>query len=853
MIIRKRILLACAILCFMTHVSLKGLLGGWSLGRETASIYDVEEITRYRTFTISDENWLEFQFAAKSQAVRLFTNAALAENVRSLPVPIDEHTRAGYRYGIEYELLDRQGDSLVKSEYYFRAPPLNPLNTVESLESFFDKTDFVPAGTRTMQLPLKPYLDAHPARFRIRLIESDPLVREIVVRAYVKQERPGYEKPATWPRLSVKSQEKLIRASVYPSELLTAREKADLLRWKWIAAAPLGLEGRDFKMRRMYVPEEESQELPVDEADGVDAGIGHRIVVPLPNEPGRVRLELSADSHDAKCWIRSFGRAATEQYENQYRVDASPIRLPKFQNGGLIEIASRTPVVAQVYWTATNGSSNGKNEPIDITPQPSPARMFFLKNEPLEFAVSHTGQHATPIRITLRISDSSEEEQSAITDRKPVRWTFEDDKGQVLHRGDFVLQLPVSNYDRLSKNSEYFPVSDSAKYYFWVPPGAKRLRLESDANGVLASVATRAPDHAKLTVVPEDYDLFHRQTLTRKTWFSVRPLDYERLVLADLSITCQFQPRPPTDDEVDLGWDTFFPSDLVAGREILTERNSTKHIRPSSWASVYSEVHGAGFRGQWLIPPGKRQVQPRVVYQILEQTSEGRERQALPEVRVFVDGRLLMRKRLQAQTGEFRLPKISRDELQKLGKRTGRSMQSFEFQCDARARLFVNYFDRPGAKRFVKRTGYEIQPTMEFAISKYSEQEDLMLRVIQSQESAASDPLTMRVRICEAESDECIRIADGAQPDEIRPTASQTVVDRVFRFSRPESFGSVVLGTKDRDYDGGLLAFTPLGEDLPNGNYKMRIEARGDGYVMLHRKQKSGQAKRSLAKEAMDE
>ena len=411
MMLRKRMVLLAMLLSGICHLVVGNLL---LRERETdnSASHEVSQYTRYRAYTVGKDDWLEFQFGASSRALRLFTNAALAHDVHRYPVPEDVNARLGYCYCLEYQLLDWRGLVLKESEYYFRAslPKSDDLGE-EPLESFFAKNDLIPAGTRTMQIPMIRYADTKPARLRVRLVKSDPLIEEVVVRMYVEHERAGYDKPATWQRLSKNSRDKITRASVFPAELLSRQEKSNLLRWKWQAASPVGFDGREFHMRRMYVASDRHQPLSDHSVEGVEIHAEHRMVAPLPNQLGQVVLHIAETSgqETEECLVRWYGPTRGEREERFYRIGASPIHLPE-KEGGLLEISTNVTATARLLWHAANTDAEQASEPMDITPTPVSARMYCVSDEvPLDFAIAHAGEKATPLRITLRGDMSGKE------------------------------------------------------------------------------------------------------------------------------------------------------------------------------------------------------------------------------------------------------------------------------------------------------------------------------------------------------------------------------------------------------------------------------------------------------------
>ncbi len=67
---------------------------------------------------LAADQWVEFQVLRDATTIRLLTNAAL----KSMDAPDHDLTnpRLGWRYSLDYELLDAERQLLEKSEYHFR-------------------------------------------------------------------------------------------------------------------------------------------------------------------------------------------------------------------------------------------------------------------------------------------------------------------------------------------------------------------------------------------------------------------------------------------------------------------------------------------------------------------------------------------------------------------------------------------------------------------------------------------------------------------------------------------------------------------------------------------------------------
>ena len=879
MIFRKRMILLAILLAGLTHVGIREVSRRTQAGIDKSSLYDVDNLTRFRTYVVERERWLTYQIPGQSLALRLFTNAALPEEARSKPVPSDLMDRPGYRYCVEYEILDQQGNVLRQSRYHFRASPLEPVSAAPAAisgptgegvaalqpgQSFFDETNLIPAGTRTMQLPLNDDVLSKADTIRVRLAAVDPMIDEVVTRLYTQYVNDEHDKQAAWNRLPQRLRVRLTRANVYPPSLLSSYEKSNLLRKRWTAAPPVGLEDREYVARRMYVPDQEAAADANDSATGVELCPGLKVTSPLPVEHGTSTIILSAEKGDVqRCQLRWYGKSVSERIEMSIPVSSKSTTFRPPSPGGMLELfCEGTPaeqvtggesqtVMARVTWDADTEDSRGRAEgqeenlvrsSIDITPQARSTRMYAASvRQPLEFALTHVDNQPTPLRLNLRTQLQGV--STTMADRS-AEWQLLGASGEVIMKGKLKVSDEVSHYDRLSVNSELIPVTEATQFHFLVPPDATKFRLFSSHEGLLATAFTRPPNCAKKTRAPDDYWAINRATLTRKTWFSIRPVDYKERVAGVGSVSCHRHMRPPGESDHlltgDFQWESFQPDNLVAGRELLTQKTDGLPTRVESVPATFIELSRGDLAASWTGRRGRRSINPRLIYQVTEefsQTKTGRTQR--PSIRILIDGEEYFAKQLKSRSGELKLPVI--DALKERGQQ-----HQFRIESDPGVRMFVNYLQVESGSSWLRRFAHEIRPTMQFTYPKKTPgSELLMLRVFQQNGSTDAFREPMKVRVDVIPED-----AESEFP--VEPTEEMTIRNRIFELALPGPDGSVAIGST-RQFDVGTRCMIRLGEDLAVGNYKINLASGGTGYLMLYRSLPGRGEVRSVYRESIDE
>ena len=122
---------------------------------------------------IPKDEWVEFQILRDATNIRLLTNAAL----KTMDAPDHDLTnpRLGWRYSLDYQLLDAKRKVLEGAEYHFRTH-VRQLKDAETGEAiypiFLGKSGLVATQTRPMQLAVTGF-DTPPAILRVRLKSED--------------------------------------------------------------------------------------------------------------------------------------------------------------------------------------------------------------------------------------------------------------------------------------------------------------------------------------------------------------------------------------------------------------------------------------------------------------------------------------------------------------------------------------------------------------------------------------------------------------------------------------------------------------------------------------------------------
>ena len=111
---------------FWSLFAVAAILGVYLFVTATARQYriDSQEVnqkdsSRVSTTLLRDDKWSEFYIPSDAESIRLMTNGALRDT--QLPQKSQTDPRSGWRYSVEYQLLDSGGKILNESAYHQRS------------------------------------------------------------------------------------------------------------------------------------------------------------------------------------------------------------------------------------------------------------------------------------------------------------------------------------------------------------------------------------------------------------------------------------------------------------------------------------------------------------------------------------------------------------------------------------------------------------------------------------------------------------------------------------------------------------------------------------------------------------
>ena len=836
---------------FWSLFAVAAILGVYLFVTATARQYriDSQEVnqkdsSRVSTTLLRDDKWSEFYIPSDAESIRLMTNGALRDT--QLPQESQTDPRSGWRYSVEYQLLDSGGKILNESAYHQRSRvrELIDADTGELIDPMvFGKTAMIATQTRFIQIPISTE-GARPSRVRIRAGQRDPEVVEIVARVRTRHERPHYRDRTTWRQISTKTRRNLARFCVFDHKFLTSSERASLLRWQWMKAPPI----EAGTIRHLYFfGDVDDQDVTNDTKRlGTFLEPGWRSTIAVPQSKGELRLTIERTDLAAKrpAYVIGnwFDSAGNPPVRFQHNVSESQLVVKQKYEGGILELESSESISFRSYWKNLDADSSVVNddgqrlqigEEVEVTKNSAgkSLRVYLADQAGISFPVSHFGDQPTPFRLSVRLGygNAFRSEENLLREsegfRQPVgwndvrilRWEYLDDQGNPIDHGTMELVPELSPYDRIWKQAVPYPISEKMAFYFSVPPAASTLRLESDES-FLVNASVRPRNVPWRIRVPEDQQPYERQNRRTRKWFGLKPNSHIALIADNRSFILSSQSRTgildlDADAEEILDpdafiWHRYEPRGDWIGRQILVPSDEDSPIKRRA-------MHA------WLF-----EATPKRQHTITEYGFETSDDYRLTYIstakrpgnlRVWHNDRLIQEESLVSSRGRIKL------NLQRTA-----DTSTIRFECDSNTRLFFSGAEIDGAQRYLKRTACRLQDgELEFQYTKTSvEAETLTLSIYREQDVADRCKLEVNIVVPE----ESVRLKQTG------PVEHLTVLHRIYDLKAEQQREAVLVGS-DTPLDVEHKCFLQLGEDLPPGEYTIktnRMDGNRRGFVLLH-------------------
>ena len=772
-----------------------------------------------------DQNaWVVFQIPDTSTAVRLLTNAAV--KTPEMPEVTQADPRPGWRYAIEYQLMDQSGNLIDESVYHFRSrvEKMVDIATGRPVYPMFFEDSTAATETRVMQIGLRSFSKTRPSLIRVRFKSADSNIESVVARALSQVERKNANERTTWNRLSRQRRDAICKYCVYDSDLLGFSERANLLRWHWILSPTIG----EFENKSIYSISDLNNEAVAQQTlpAGRLAAADWISRIAIPSAAGDVRLQFIPTNEELpkhfSAHIEWFGNHPRERSSSTVKATCHTLH---DLDGGLIQIKTNLECVIRAFWLPKGDALNqsvsawisenqiNQNGEYEITPHLSKIRAYLIDKSKIEYRVSHHENQSTPFRVSIRqIFDDQFFAQSDSTRQQDplLHWAFVDETGNTVKSGSILVEDTVTRFDHLKISTRQILLSDAKSVYFSVPPNISVVRFRS-GKPLLINSSVRPSGIAQVTRVPEDYSPFDRRERRTRSWYSLKPVEFESLFQDNRSFIINSQPvAPDIDPLILLGrykWNRYVPQGDWIGREILVPLQHSPD-RSEVLQSIYNRIE----RGRdYSISQYAFESPPKSLRMIVAgEQSPG-------NVAVEIGGKTVYARHHASRRGTIELPMPS---LASQDSRLNLRVSS-EHPCQ----FFVGGFKVHNSSPFLKRTAQRFaRAKLQFDyVKKTNLQELLTLQMYRG----AADARRCKIRVRIEPQESIVRSN--------RPVDGWTVLERIYDLRAAMELKSLLLDT-GKSVDAGYRCFIKLDTDLPIGKYRIHVECLEqdtDAYALL--------------------
>lgn len=239
-------------------------------------------------YVLGKDSWTEFNIPNGVPSLRVVTNATLPSNLKVDPT-------LSWTYTLQYEFLDSGGKVLLRRDYSYRASLRQYQDQATGARfssSFYLEPKLMPTDGHIVTLNLLNLPQV--ASLRVKIRQADPAIIDVAFRAYTEETIPDFRIAHRWLRLSDEQKIKLAKGNVYSQDLLAENEIRNLLRGQERPLGPMGITGRSYHSRTLYVMrgyEGQAIAVPVLPA-GVYVDRYVHGVIPLPEGGGKVRMDF---------------------------------------------------------------------------------------------------------------------------------------------------------------------------------------------------------------------------------------------------------------------------------------------------------------------------------------------------------------------------------------------------------------------------------------------------------------------------------------------------------------------------------------------------------------------------------
>lgn len=749
----------------------------WSPFSSDAENRELPEETRATTvYWLSQQDWLRYSIQGRSDLFRILSHAQLEAKQYK---PEDE-----VQFGVRYRILDAEERILKEKNYFFRTKVLSPRELPDGRTfpaRFYAESDYTASAGQVLFIDLR----AHPAAAMIELkaIELPPGGRRIGVRAAQRQTIEDKTAALKWQRLKEETRAEMVDAHVYPHHLVTRFEILNLMSRDWMPLGPAGIEGESFLSDNLYLLDAEPSPAPESAItpSGLQASPSSWVTLPIAGtEKQSYRLEFTPLADNAAPVTIGLNHQANTDLEvNHYTARNSQGGVFTWSaelTPGLLQIIPDQPVSIRLLDPQTGD---------DITPPKRYLSGFKTgPGQPVSYRLNPGTGSTQPLRLDFRAMDHPDLGRTVLPSRVTIQ--FRDEQERLLEELESSVSPPFGPYQRFASELEN-PLSESQSLYVRAPEAAASVKIAS-ASPILTTLYSRVADMPLQRVLPAQKRPWEDFDNRLSSWFINQPINASELVRQKrkASIVWFFQPieLDPALEQGIYEWETLETQSPRPQRRVLFPHEMSSPIRESALPSLYRRIGKT---------PAKISLQASVPGTVLQpQLMFSRNTSSPTTVRVFRDGELWLERGIAGKRGRFALPPVE----------AGR----YQIRVESDGDWFVNH--SPSGQPYLQRLAYKLDGNgLTFTVDKRTPKEVVSVQLFSPPQK---ESYNVQVTVSGPQRKQ------GLQSD-------YTLQQREYTLTgHPDT--TLDISSDGRNWSEPYRLVVPLGEDMPNGTYKITLK-----------------------------
>lgn len=738
------------------------------------------------SYILSDTK-LNFSFPEGTPFIKLVVNANVKDN---------NYTVDKVNFAIRYEILDSSNNVLDKNDYYFRggisvfSKDYNGHPRLYSTSFYMDES-LVPTDGSIVILSLENLDSA--TKIKISMLNKDPIVEDLAVRVYLPNKVSENKLSYLWGRVKEKEKILLSKASIYPYQLLSDEEKANLLRQNWMPIGPQGIEGLQYSMRKIYTLHENVGEivnyplLPT----GIIVTPGTYGMLPLLNG-GKVKLVSNEFGSFVKeaipIKITIYGRGVSEMSERNYVVDQDNRIIEDNFNRGLLQIQADDYLSIRAY-----EYDPAQKKDIEITPEPTYLQTFQLGQKSIFFEIAHEDGQPSPFQFEFRYIIP----QGGKVPANPqiANYQIFDENNKIITKGAFYLAFVPSQFDTFTDVKIKDTLSDPVKQFFLFPKEAKKIEISCKNNNILINAGNRPNELIRKIRIPEDSFLYDISKEWQASWFYLAPTNYKELISNYLGRLIRIQPHPPQyDPNIFLGnydWTELRPNGNYLAEWLLVPSMGMFSYREDALPTYFlqfpaNQTINADFRKMI----GMRYAEPSLLW-LKDNNNQG-------DLKIFLDNKLNYQNFIATKNGAVTLPPVPA------------KVSQLKVEGPKQTRFYINYIN-PKTANYIKRTINILNKSgLTFNYNRTLKNAATMIGYYFSPYQKNNTRTLLHVKFI------------PTNKTGIGPWDEWTFLEYYLDIKMDKNENNPIFSSTS-DVDAGQVFFMPIGPDLQLGNYEINV------------------------------